>query len=236
MLNRHPIGLNFGMCVLALTMCRSPTASAANAVWLDVANGQGRNCDGMPGFEYFWPDNNNWSQQQVLGVDPCGNANAILEPSNWTGPLYPDNGNGGLNWDVTLNAPANTVLDTMVEIGTLTVESDGSLEMLGGTRLDIVQSALVNDGTIVVNSDGGTPTILSLFSPTNTGLLSGSGQIVLNQGNMGAWFAAGGSMTTQAASHTIRGKGYLVAWLTNNGGVEAAETSGRRPRAVGGGH
>ena len=42
---------------------------------------------------------------------------------------------------------------------------------------------------------------------------------------MGAWFTAGGSLTTQAAGHTIRGKGYLVAALTNNGVIEAAETS-----------
>ncbi len=221
-----PIRLALYLAVLTAAASRSVDVVAATATWVDTANGQGRNCDGLPGFEFFWPDNNHWSQQQLLGVDPCGNPNAILEPTNWSTLLYPDNGNGGLDWDVILNAPASTVLDVMVEIDTLTVASDGSLDMLGGSRLNVVESTLVNDSTIVINSDAGPSAVLSLYSPTNTGLLSGSGQIVLNQGNTGALFHAGGSMTTQAAGHTIRGKGLIVAALTNNGIVEAADTSG----------
>lgn len=199
--------------------------TAATAYWLDVANGQGRDCDGLPGAEYFWPDNNNWSQQQLLGVDPCGHPNSILEPSNWNGPEYPHN-TGAAKWDVVLDAPANTILDVSVDIDTLTVANDGHLDMLGGRQLNIVQGALTNDSTIVVNSDAGANAFLTFFSPTNSGVISGTGQILLNQGNGGAQFQAGGSMTTQEAGHTIRGKGILVAWLTNNGLVEAADTSG----------
>jgi hypothetical protein len=223
---RLAIGLAIGLCISAATANHPRTAFAATAAWVDSANGQGRSCDGMPGFEFFYPDNNNWSQQQVLGTDPCGNPNVQLEPTNWTTQFYPDNGNSGVNYDVILDAPANTVLDISVDIDSLTVANDGSLDMLGGTVLTIVQGTLVNDSTIVVNSNAGGAAILSMFSPTNTGLISGSGQIVLNQGNMGAWFAFGGSLSTQAAGHTIRGKGYLVAHMTNNGVIEAAETSG----------
>jgi hypothetical protein len=223
---RKAIGLAIALSFSAATATYRITAFAATAGWVDSAHGQGRDCDGMPGFEYFFPDNNNWSQQQVRGTDPCGNPNVVLEPTNWTTLFYPDNGNNGLDYDVILDAPANTVLDISVEIDSLTVASDGSLDMLGGTVLTIVQGTLVNDSTIVVNSNAGAAATLSMFSPTNTGLISGSGQIVLNQGNMGARFAFGGSLSTQAAGHTIRGKGYLVAHLTNNGVVEAAETSG----------
>lgn len=202
-------------------------ALAINAVWLDVANGQGFDCDGLPGDDYFWPDNNNWSQQRVIGADPCGNPGTTLEPSNWNAPEYPDNQGGLFHWDVTLDAPANTVLDVTTTIDTLTVTNDGHLDMLGGTQLSVVNSSLVNDSTIVVNSDASANTsLLVFFSPTNTGMLSGSGQILLNQGNSGAQFQAGGSITTQAAGHTIRGKGLIVAQLINNGLVEAADTSG----------
>ena len=213
--------------VLTAIFNRSPMVLATTAVWKDYANGQGFDCDGLPGDDYFWPDNNNWSQQQVIGVDPCGNPGTTLEPTNWNAPEYPDNQGGFAHWDVTLGAPANTVLDVTTTIDTLTVTSDGHLDMLGGTQLNIEKSSLVNDSTIVVNSDASTNTsLLVLFSPTNTGMLSGSGEILLNQGNGGAQFQAGGSLTTQAAGHTIRGKGWLVALLTNNGLVEAAETSG----------
>jgi hypothetical protein len=212
-----------------LTVAAScPTvALATNAFWLDVANGQGFDCDGLAGDEYFWPDNNNWSQQQVIGVDPCGNPGKILEPSNWNGPMYPDNQGGLYHWDVTLDAPANTVLDVTTTIDRLTVANDGHLDMLGGTVLNVVQGSLVNDSTIVVNSDASASTsLLVFFSPTNTGVLSGSGEILLNQGNSGAQFQAGGSITTQAAGHTIRGKGLIVAHLINYGLVEATDTSG----------
>ena len=157
---RQAIGLAIGLWISAATANHPLTAFAATAVWVDSANGQGRNCDGMPGFEYFYPDNNNWSQQQVRGTDPCGNPNVQLQPTNWNTLFYPDNGNNGLNYDVILDAPANTVLDITVEIDSLTVASDGSLDMFGGTRLDIVQSTLVNDGTIVVNSDAGGTAVL----------------------------------------------------------------------------
>jgi hypothetical protein len=213
--------------ILTASMGLSQIAHATNAVWLDVANGQGFDCDGIAGDDYFWPDNNNWSQQRVIGADPCGNPGKTLEPSNWNGPDYPDNQGGLFHWDVTLDAPANTVLDVTTTIDTLTVANDGHLDMLGGTQLNVVQSSLVNDSTIVVNSDASAGTsLLTLFSPTNTGQLSGSGVILLNQGNSGAQFQAGGSITTQAAGHTIRGKGLIVAALTNNGIVEAADTSG----------
>jgi hypothetical protein len=212
---------------LTAAVCCPLVALASNAFWLDVANGQGFDCDGIAGDDYFWPDNNNWSQQQVIGVDPCGNPGKILEPSNWNGPLYPDNQGGLYNWNVTLDSPANTVLDVSTTIDTLTVANDGHLDMLGGTALTVDQGSLVNDSTIVVNSDASANTsLLVFFSPTNTGMLSGSGQILLNQGNSGAWFQAGGSITTQAAGHSIRGKGRIVAHLINYGLVEAADTSG----------
>ncbi len=213
--------------VLVVVAGGAELALATTAVWKDYANGQGFDCDGLPGDDYFWPDNNYWSQAQVIGTDPCGNPGKTLEPSNWNGPDYPDNQGGFAHWDVTLGAPANTVLDVTTEIDTLDVTSAGHLDMLGGTALYVKDSSLVNDGTIVVNSDASASTsILSLFSPTNTGLLSGSGEILLNQGGGAAQFHAGGSQTTQAAGHAIRGKGRLVAWLTNNGLVEAADTSG----------
>jgi len=221
--------LRLALVAVMLTVAAScpSIAFATNAVWLDVANGQGFDCDGIAGDDYFWPDNNNWSQQQVIGADPCGNPGKILEPSNWNGPIYPDNQGGLFHWDVTLDAPANTVLDVTTTIDTLTVANDGHLDMLGGTVLDVAQGSLVNDSSIVVNSDASANTsLLVFFSPTNTGMLSGSGEILLNQGNSGAQFQAGGSITTQAAGHSIRGKGLIVAHLINNGLVEAADTSG----------
>lgn len=209
-----------------------PGATRARAlVWLHNAKGQMIDCNGGdPGGEIQYPNNTLWSQDEIRGVDPCGTPNRVLEPSNWNGPNYPNNGPNG-DFDVVLGAPANTTLDVIVTIDTLTVQSDGHLDMLGGTQLTIEASSLMNDSQIVVNSDGGSAlALLGLFSPTNTGLISGSGEIVLNEGwtgqSPGAWFAAGGSLTTQEAGHTIRGKGLLMAHLTNNGVVEADDTSG----------
>lgn len=125
--------------------------------------------------------------------------------------------NGG---DVSVwNANAGYLgIDTNLE-GTIYVRDAGTLYVVGN---------LHNDATLTVNPfDGASATSISFLSNLT---LSGSGQIVLNAvgGNLQRahlYFDSSSNVVTQAAEHTIRGKGNIYTRI-NNFGLISADQSG----------
>jgi hypothetical protein len=131
-------------------------------VWERQALGQTLVCTNGSG-SYSWPNNNNWSQSAQFG-NPC-NSGLLVEtaPSNWSTTNFPN----ATNLDVILGsqggAPAN--LDVSVALHSLTIQSDGGLNMADGTSLTAVDFDFQGDGGITRNGspkglvlDGGTMT------------------------------------------------------------------------------
>jgi hypothetical protein len=128
-------------------------------IWDRQALGQTLTCTNGAG-DYSWPNDNNWSQSVVLG-NPCGAGEPVpVQPSNWSTTNYPN----GTNLDVILGnvggAPAN--LDVSVMLHSLTIQSNGGLNMGAGTALSAVNFEFQGDGGITrgssatLNLDGGT--------------------------------------------------------------------------------
>ncbi|HLH52118.1 MAG TPA: hypothetical protein VKY92_00665 [Verrucomicrobiae bacterium] len=105
-------------------------------------NGQG---------SYSWPNNNNWSQSQVLG-DPCNaGTNVVVAPSNWSTTNYPN----GTNLDVVLSSVGGVMnLDVSVSLHSLTIEQGGGLNLPSniGSSLSAVNFYFTGDGNITRNS------------------------------------------------------------------------------------
>ncbi len=127
--------------------------------WDRQALGQTLDCTNGPA-TYTWPDDNNWSQAVVLGT-PCGAGDELpIQPSNWSTTNYPN----GTNLDVVLGAlggePAN--LDVTVALHSLTIESNGGLNMGNATTLSAVNfefqgdGGMTRSGTAALNLEGGT--------------------------------------------------------------------------------
>lgn len=111
--------------------------------------------------------------------------------------------------------------------GTVTLDgvtNSGIYNVTGGNFVQL-QSALTNNGTLNVNSNGanGDTNLTALDSLT----ISGTGEIVLNasQGNSfpqrAAIRTAATAVVTQGAGHTISGRGLIAAELVNNGLITA---------------
>jgi hypothetical protein len=117
-----------GMLLLA-----SPLAMAqTTVVWHRQAFGQTNICP-IRGTTWYWLNNNNWSQAQISG-DPCSEgASVVAQPSNWSTTNYPN----GPSYEVFLGsaagAPAN--LDVAVTLNSLTIQSDGGLNMQYGSSI-----------------------------------------------------------------------------------------------------
>ncbi len=133
-------------------------------IWDRQAFGQNIQCTNKSG-SFNWPNNNNWSQALVLG-DPCDTGNLVpVQPSNWSTTNYPNN----TNLDVVLGSlgGAPTHLDTFVNLHSLTILSDGALDMGlgGGSGLGAVNFYFEGDGNIT-RSGCCSPTILTLNGGT----------------------------------------------------------------------
>lgn len=104
---------------------------------------------------------------------------------------------------------------TIVE-GAFNVLDAGTLYVAGDLR---------NDGTLTVNPLGGVSSTAIHFAAANS-TLSGDGEIVLNAigGNFQRaflYFTSSNNVVTQAAEHTIRGKGNIYTRINNLGLVSA---------------
>jgi autotransporter-associated beta strand protein len=151
-----------------------------------------------------FPNNNNWSQSQV------GTGASETAPSNWSTPTYPNSPTVDVN---LLYFPVT--LDTSVTVGTLNINTSGTLNMLAGTALTIAGATLTNNGMIKVHSNQTGSASMLIF---DGGLLTGTGS--LNLFSSGSLAQLDGSLT-QDVKHTIQGQGQINAALINNGIVDA---------------
>ncbi len=201
--------------------------------WNRQALGQTVNCTNG-GSSYTWPNDNNWSQSVVLG-SPCGAGPLVaIQPSNWSTTNYPD----ATNLDVILGglggAPAN--LDVSVALHSLTIQSDGGLNMANGTLLDAVNYDFESDGGITRNGsphglvlNGGT---MSKTGGTNAFTIdpaivlnSSSGTFSVNSGTLvlpgnGSYYTNGTFNITSNASLVLAPAGQsitLAGTLTGSG-------------------
>jgi hypothetical protein len=188
--------LNFAIAVLMVinSIWATSFVRAQTVVWDRQAFGQPQTdpC----GNPFNWPNNNNWSQQEVDAM-AC-NQTYVLQPSNWTTPTYPN----GANLDVVLGAPAPTNLDLQVTLHSLTVQSGaGDLNMQAGSSFDVQSYDFQTDGTFTQGGGGG---INPFIRVAGTFLKSaGTGVLDISGGNYGVFFNLEGG-TIQVNAGTLK--------------------------------
>ena len=112
-------------------------------IWERQALGQSFTCTNG-GATYTWPNNNNWSQSAVFG-DPCGDGDSVLiQPSNWSTTNYPN----ATNLDVIMGGigGSQAFLDVSVDLHSLTLATNGTLNMANGTTVTAVNYDFQGDG------------------------------------------------------------------------------------------
>lgn len=120
-----------------------------------------------------------------------------------------DSINGGT---MTREASGTTTLVDVTNDGTLGINNAGVIAVAG--------SGMNNDGTIIVNVNGVSSSLMFRFDATGT--LGGSGSIVLNRAGSSARVeAAADVVMTHASTHTIEGFGEVRAELVNEGLITA---------------
>ena len=147
--------------------------------------------------------------------------------------VAPNNGAGGLNFDVVIDNDAGfdvvVALNTSPTIDSLTVDAGDRLSFNNGSDLVITNNSavgLVVDGVIALSGVGAI-TDLALQNSTT---LSGSGVVELGNGasNTANRVTTDGSVFTLSNGTTIRGAGTVLAnsgGLINNGIVRATEST-----------
>ena len=99
------------------------------------------------------------------------------------------------------------------------VTNESDFRVLTDGRLDIADG-IINNGSILVNSNFGTPDTFVTF--TNSGMLGGTGVLTLNRfGDDSQLNSSPGAVITNAATHTIEGVGRINAALLNEGLIDA---------------
>lgn len=188
--------LNFAIAVSIVISSVSviSLARAQTVTWERQAFGQ-QQTDPC-GNTFNWPNNNNWSQQEVDST-AC-NQNYVLQPSNWSTPTYPN----GASVDVILGAPAPTNLDLQVTLHSLTVQSGaGDLNIQAGSSFDAQSYDFQTDGTF---TSGGGSGINPFIRVAGTFLKSaGTGILDISGVNYGVFFNLEGG-TIQVNAGTLK--------------------------------
>ncbi len=110
-------------------------------------------------------------------------------------------------------------LDLPITVGNFNLGSGSSLTIQGGETFTVAGPAMVDNGTVTVNTQTGS---VSAFNFSGNTVLSGTGNILLNQnGNRAILETATGATLTQNAGHLIHGFGDLYLTLANKGTVNA---------------
>ncbi|MCA9310250.1 MAG: hypothetical protein KDA21_03535, partial [Phycisphaerales bacterium] len=102
------------------------------------------------------------------------------------------------------------------------VTSNAAINIVGAGRIDITPAGLVNNGDIVVNSNGSASDAV-VFAPEDC-TISGSGRIIQNRGTTDSWINSSSGIITQAAGHTIEGAGTITGGFRNLGNILANST------------
>ena len=103
----------------------------------------------------------------------------------------------------------------------LTITAGSNVAVPAGLRLNWAGSGITNNGTVTLNSNS--INSVSTLEYDSSLTLDGAGEIVINTvGNQIARIRNGGGdhTLTQAAGHTIRGDGWLIGSVVNNGSIE----------------
>lgn len=185
----------------ALVLITAGSSVLADAVsWDRQAYGQKHYIPGHDNDEsyaYFYPNNNNWSQELTFAYDNSNPPKPIYEtgPSNWSTDTYPRSGdvtlgNGGLGAN---NAPTN--LDRFVVSGetrgvlslsSLTIQPDGGLNIEFGVTLTLgllnLQGNNNADAMVTVSGGGGAWPVLNLTSGGTIKKTTGTSTFQLDQG------------------------------------------------------
>jgi hypothetical protein len=145
---------------------------------------------------FNWPNNNDWSQQEV-DATAC-NQTYVLQPSNWSTSTYPN----GAGVDVILGAPAPTNLDLQVTLHSLTVLSGaGDLNIQAGSSFDAQSYDFQTDGIFTQGGGGG---INPFIRVAGTFVKSaGTGVLDISGGNSAIFFDLEGG-TIQVNAGTLK--------------------------------
>lgn len=112
----------------------------------------------------------------------------------------------------------------LLDNGTLGIEDVlnlGVFHMDPATYLEVTGDAMINDGTILVNTSESTSSDCE-FEFLGDCTLDGTGEIILNNaGNEARVAVASGFVLNHAAGHTIRGKGQIRRAVENYGTINA---------------
>ena len=192
-----------------------PASLTTTVTWDRQALGQTFACTNGGG-SYSWPSNNNWSQSAQFG-DPCHSGQLVeTAPSNWSTTNYPTGGTNDVILSALGGAPAN--LDLSVAVRSLTIQSNGGLNMQFGTTLTASRFDFQGDSGITVSGGSGAAPALVL---TPGGRMTKSGGIGV--------FAIGAVLTNEGGDIEVDA-GTLA--LTNsdfaqNGGALSVVLGGR---------
>jgi len=126
--------------------------------------------------------------------------------TNWSGNVLPGaaddvliDGGDAQNTTVTLNVNPS--------INSLTVDTGDALSFNNGTSLTVGAGGISNSGQISLNATSAF-TILNIQGGTTIG---GSGEVVFTDSTFNRLAVTGGGTITNAAGHTLRGAGTLLA-------------------------
>jgi len=140
-------GRSLGLISVLLWLAAPAASHAQSVVWDRQALGQlqGECTPGDTNTDWYWPNDNNWSQAEQTGP-ACNNpGNVELQPSNWTTPGYPN----GPDADVVIGdmGAVGTLADVNVSIGSLTILPTGALT-IGSINFQCLNFDFQGDGTL----------------------------------------------------------------------------------------
>ncbi len=110
-------------------------------------------CNGGGGTTFNWPNNSNWSEQQVTATDSC-NHTYVTEPTNWSTPTYPN----GANIDIVIPGGNSVNLSIgTTTLHSLTIQAGGGMNYQNSSTTASTYT-LQGDGSIsAVGVSGGNP-------------------------------------------------------------------------------
>jgi hypothetical protein len=158
-----------------------------------------------------------------------GGAGNWSDPTKWDGGVVPNNGAGN-TFNVSIDG-GNSVnsavtLDIAATVSKLTIDSGDQLSHVDGRVLTVAGGPVSDNGVWALNTTGAA-TGISFYGGVT---LSGSGSIVMNNALLlNNLILTDNTVLTQAAGHTIRGSGQLLAdsgGMLNQGTVIADQPNG----------
>lgn len=214
--------------LLILTICLGLLALLASgqvttSTWADQSDGQVVHC--LPGGCVTWPNNDDWTEDRVTGPHPeDSSVTAVLRPGNWTTSLYPDNGRGGVDYDVVVDTAPPVQLFKAVTINSINVAAAGVVNIRERATLTLRQNSVV-DGVLRLNDTDPEFTLGNDATLRIDGdvALSGAGQVLLNTANSNNIESLDPADTLTLGSGVVLGtnggdaRGDVNVHLTNNG-------------------